>query len=270
MRRMIAVFLFLAAVPLAAQHDAGKEGKGRHPAMGNPRAIEAGRKLFVNSCAGCHGVSAEGGRGPNLRKRGVWHPLEDDAMYTIIRKGLPGADMPASNLTEEQAWQVAAFVRSLTSPAMEHPPAGNVQAGEAVFWGKGGCQNCHRILGRGGMLGPDLSNVGATRATEDIRESVADPDADGFPRYKGATVVMADGRSLKGVARNRTNYSLQLQDAQGNLHMIDLAKAKQVRFAEHSPMPGNYKQLLTKQEMDDLIAFLSRQSVRPFDAAEKK
>lgn len=270
MRHTTVVFFCIAVLPLAAQHDASKEGKAKNPAMGNPQAIAAGRKLFVNSCAGCHGVNAEGGRGPNLRKRGVWHPLEDDAMYTIIRKGLPGADMPASNLTEEQAWQVAAFVRSLTAPAIENPPAGNVQAGEAVFWGKGGCSNCHRILGRGGMLGPDLSNAGATRAAEDIRESVVDPDADGFPRYKGATVVLADGTTLKGVARNRTNYSLQLQDAQGNLHMIDLGKAKQVTLSDHSPMPGNYAQRLSKQELDDLIAFLCRQSVRPFDPAEKK
>ena len=238
--------------------------------MGNPQAIAAGKKLFVNSCAGCHGVTAEGGRGPNLRKRGVWHPLEDDALFTIIRKGVPGADMPASNLSEEQAWQVAAFVRALASPAIENPPPGNVQAGEATYWGKGGCSNCHRILGRGGMLGPDLSNVGGTLAADDIRESVLDPDADGFARYKAATVVLANGTTLKGVARNRTNYSMQLQDAQGNLHMIDLSKAKQVTISDHSPMPRNYSQRLSKQEVDDLIAFLSRQSVRPFEPAEKK
>ncbi len=270
MRHTIAVVLCIAVFRLAAQHDASKDGKAKHPAMGNPQAIAAGQKLFVNSCAGCHGVNAEGGRGPNLRKRGAWHPLEDDALYNMIRKGLPGADMPASNLNEEQAWQVAAFVRALTAPAIENPPAGNVQAGEATFWGKGGCSNCHRILGRGGMLGPDLSNIGGTRAAADIRESILDPDADGFPRYKGVTVAMADGRTLKGVARNRSNYSLQLQDAQGNLHMIDLAKAKQVTLSDHSPMPRNYAQRLSKQELDDLVAFLSRQSVRPVEPAEKK
>ncbi len=270
MRRTIRVFLCLAAVPLAAQHDASKEGKAKHPAMGNAQAIAAGKKMFVNSCAGCHGVNAEGGRGPNLRKRGAWHPLEDDSLFGIIQKGVPGADMPASSLNEEQAWQVAAFVRSLTAPAIENPPAGNAQAGETTYWGKGGCSNCHRILGRGGMLGPDLSNIGGTRAAEDIRESVVDPDADGFPRYRGVTVVLANGTTLKGVARNRSNYSMQLQDAQGNLHLIAMDQVKQVTFGEHSPMPRNYSQRLTKQEMDDLIAFLSRQSVRPFEAAEKK
>lgn len=267
------LILCLAAVslvPLAAQHDASKEGKGKNPAMGNPQAIAAGKNLFVNSCAGCHGVNAEGGRGPNLRKRGVWHPLEDDSLFKIIQKGVPGADMPASNLSEEQAWQVAAFVRSLTAPAIENPPAGNVQAGEALYWGKAGCSNCHRILGRGGMLGPDLSNAGATHAAEEIRESIVDPDADGFARYKGVTVVLANGTTLKGVARNRTNYSLQLQDAQGNLHLIDMGQVKQLTQSEHSPMPRNYSQRLSKQEIDDIVAFLSRQSVRPAERGEKK
>ena len=263
--------IFSCILPVAsAQHDASKDGKARNPAMGNPQAIAAGKKLFLNSCVGCHGVNAEGGRGPNLRRRGVWHPLEDDALFNVIRNGIPGADMPATNLSEEQAWQVAAFVRSLTAPALENPPPGNAQAGEAIYWGKGGCSNCHRILGRGGMLGPDLSNIGATKATEDIRESLLDPDADGFPSYKGVTVLLTSGETLKGVARNRTNYSVQLQDAKGNLHLIEMSKVKQLTMSDHSPMPRDYGKRLSKQEIDDLMAFLTRQSVRPFEAAEKK
>lgn len=266
--RAMCLFLSLLATA-AAQHDASKEGK-KNPAMGNPQSIAAGQQLFAKSCIGCHGPTGQGGRGPNLRQRGSWHPLEDEDLFKLVKNGVPGADMPATNLPDEQIWQVAAFVRSLTAPAFSSPPMGNVAAGETLYWGKAGCSNCHRILGRGGMLGPDLSNIGALKAVEDIRESVVDPDADGFPRHKAVTITMKDGSTIKGVAKNRTNYSIQVQEAQGALRLLQMADVKELSIGDHSPMPRNYKERLSKQELDDLIAYLSRQSVRPYEAPEKK
>ncbi|MBL8234939.1 MAG: c-type cytochrome, partial [Bryobacterales bacterium] len=194
------LFLVLGAVPLLAQHAVEDDGKKKNPAIGNPVAIAEGQKLYMTSCAGCHGPKGQGGRGPNLRQRGVWHPMDDNDLFKTIQKGVPGADMPATNLPEDKIWQLAAFVRSLTAPAAEANVPGNVTAGEQTFWSaKAGCGNCHRILGRGGMLGPDLSNIGASKPAEEIRESVVDPDADGFHQYKGVTAFLKNGKSVKGV-----------------------------------------------------------------------
>jgi len=47
-----------------------------------------------------------------------------------------------------------------------------------------GCQACHRVLGNGGELGPDLEKVGARLSTEQIRQSIIEPEAviaQGFP-----------------------------------------------------------------------------------------
>lgn len=265
---LAAFFLWLPL--LWGQHEAKEGEKKKHPAMGDPQAIAAGAKLFLSSCAACHGVNAEGGRGPNLRRRGAWHPLEDEELFRVIHKGIPGADMPAANLPEDQAWQIAAFVRSLTSPAADAPPPGNVQNGKDLFYGKGGCSRCHRILGRGGMLGPDLSNIGATRSLHDLREAILDPDADGFPRYRGVSVTLRDGRTLRGVARNRSNYSIQLQDEDGNLHLVPVKDVKEMVLSAHSPMPADYGRKLSRQELDDLLAFLSRQAVRSAAKEERQ
>ena len=89
----------------------------------SPSADQAkGRRIFTHSCAGCHGPRGEGGRGPNLRNRGVWHSLEDQDLFQTIQKGVPGADMPATNLPDEQIWQLAAFVKALSAPAIESKP----------------------------------------------------------------------------------------------------------------------------------------------------
>jgi putative heme-binding domain-containing protein len=266
-RSFLAIALLL---PLPAQHDAKKDDKPKHPAIGDPVAIAAGAKLFTASCAGCHGPKGEGGRGPNLRSRGSWHPLDEEELFQVIQKGVPGADMPGSNLPDEQIWRIVAFVRALTAPAIESPPSGDAKAGEELFWGKADCGRCHRILGRGGMLGPDLSNIGAVRPAEQLRESILQPDADGFPGYRGVVVKTAKGQIVRGVARNRTNYSIQILDESGKLHLIPMTDVREIDESKHSPMPGDYKQRLSREEIDNVVAFLSRQSVRPYVRGEKK
>ncbi len=257
----IGLAAILATCPLAAQHE--KDGdKSKNPAIGDPKAIDAGQKLFANGCAACHGSEGQGGRGPNLREQVFWHPIDDDTLFTAVKKGV-GGGMPAANLPDDQTWQVVAFVRSMTSPAIENPPPGDVKAGEDVFWAKAKCGNCHAIRGKGSAFGPDLTNVAAMRPALDIRQSIVDPDANGAVGYHGVTVVMNDGTTLKGVARNRSNYSLQLQDAKGNLHLLSVASIREITTSKGSPMPKDFGTRLSKEEIDNLVAYLGRQSARP-------
>ena len=44
------------------------------------------------------------------------------------------------------------------------PPRGNADNGERLFRAK--CASCHRVNGRGGRLGPDLSRIGVARARD--------------------------------------------------------------------------------------------------------
>jgi putative heme-binding domain-containing protein len=245
----------LLVLPLAAQEEK------KNPAIGNPAAIEAGRGLYMGGCAGCHGQGGQGGRGPNLKGRGMWHSLDDNGLFNTIKKGVPGADMPPSNLGDEQLWQLVAFVRSINAPAVEQKISGNPQSGEAVF-AKAGCGYCHQIRGRGGLSGPDLSNIGGTHTAEDIREGITDPLADWNETYRRVTAVHRDGRRIEGILRNRNNYSLQIQDKAGKIHMLRTGDLKEYSLDRRSPMPADYKSRLSRQEMDDLVAYLSRQSMR--------
>jgi putative heme-binding domain-containing protein len=254
----------LAVVPLAAQHEEdAKEKRKRNPAIGNPQAIEAGKKMFAASCAACHGPRGEGGRGPNLREQVMWHSLDDDGIFKTVKDGVPGADMPPTNLPEARVWELVAFVRSLTAPAIDTPAPGDPKAGEALFWGKARCSGCHSIRARGGKLGPDLSNAGVLRPLEQLREAVLDPDADGAQGYKAVKITRADGRTLEGVARDRTNYAIVVQDSQGHLHRLLTSDLKEIVLSKRSPMPNDYKKRLSREEIDNLLAYLSKQSVRP-------
>jgi putative heme-binding domain-containing protein len=265
----VAVLFFAGLLLLSAQHEP-KEDKPKHRFIGDPKGIEAGRLLFSSGCAACHGNEGQGGRGPNLRERIYWHPVDEDVLYKVIQKGIPAGGMPAAALSEDQLWQVVAYVRSLTAPAIETVAPGDPSAGEKVFWGKAGCGGCHTIRGKGGKLGPDLTNAGATLPLPQIRQDILDPDAGGAAGYRSVSVVLRKGGTLQGVARNLTNYSLQLQDAQGNLHLLAMSEIQEMTLAKGSPMPKDYAKRLTSRELDDVLAYLSKQSARPIEPKTEK
>jgi putative heme-binding domain-containing protein len=270
--RIIVALCLATTLPLSAQHDTEKSGKSekKKQFIGDLKSIEAGRLLFASGCAACHGSEGQGGRGPNLRERVYWHPVDDETLYRAIEKGIPAGGMPSANLPEDQTWQVVAFVKSLTSPAIENNAPGNPRAGEELFWGHAGCGGCHRVQGRGGKLGPDLSNIGGSRAIPQLHQAIVDPDAEISPGYQGAQVLLKNGKSLRGVARNRTNYSIQLQDGDGALHLISMNDVAQITLAKNSLMPKDYRARLSAADIEDIVAYLSRQSVRPVEVSKEK
>lgn len=260
---LVGVTLLLAPVlPLAAQH--GRYlNDSRHPSIGKPEAIAAGAKLFSGSCGGCHGPDGTGGaRGPNLVKRSLWHPLSDEAIFKAIREGVPGTDMPASKLSDDDTWNLVAFIHALTGPASDQKVPGDAAAGQQVF-SSAGCANCHAIRGQGGIGGPDLSNIGGSRPLPVIREAILEPSKDLFYLgNEGVTVTLKNGTRLSGIARNRSNYSMQLVDRTGKLHLLRMSEVKEMELRENSPMPGDYSKRLSKEQLRDLLAYLASQRTR--------
>ena len=254
--------VLLVSVPLVAQHGQYLS-ESRNPAIGAPNAIVAGAKLFGASCAACHGADGSGGRGPNLVRRTLWHPLSDDDIFRTIRNGVPGADMPPTKLPDAETWDLVAFIHALIGPASETKPPGDPLAGERIFQSsKTGCSNCHSIRGQGGHIGPDLTNIG-NRPLAVIKDAVLKRSKDLYLLgEEGITVTLNDGQVIEGVARNRSNYSLQVVDTSGSLHLIAMKDVRELTVSERSLMPDDYEKRLMPQELQDLLAFLARQSLR--------
>jgi cytochrome c oxidase cbb3-type subunit III len=238
------------------------------PDLSSPATVAAGQKLYASACSACHGKMGEGGRGPNLSDGILIRRTNNPRLFGLIKNGVPGTDMPAFPIGDAKVWQVVAYLRSLSAPAIEAPPPGDVENGRAVFFGKGGCSNCHMIQGKGGSLGPDLSEAGATRTSKQLREGLVDPNARIPEGFRPVRAVTADGKVLEGIAKNYTNYSLQLIDRKGELHLIDTRHLKEVAIDNsRSPMPGDYAKKLSTEEIVNLVAFLSRQSMREYRPA---
>jgi PQQ-dependent dehydrogenase (methanol/ethanol family) len=235
------------------------------------QTADDGRRQYQVRCAGCHGDDGSGGgHGPNIV--GVRRPRAKTkaAVLGLILKGIPDGGMPAFQISEAEAGAIASYVMALKAPAAGAAPAGgavgDTAAGGQFFNGKGNCASCHMVRGRGGVLGPDLSNIGSDRSPREIELALRDPGATppggrsgrgergGAPVYRAVTVKLRDGQTIRGIAKNESNFDFELLGTDGKLHLLSKDQVAEI-VREESLMP---KVAATPEEIRDLVAYLSR------------
>ena len=82
---------------------------------------------------------------------------------------------------------------------------------------------------------------------------------------ESVTITMRDGKVIHGVARNRSNYAVQVVDDKGELHLLSASDIQEIKVMQRSGMPDDYDKRLTREELRDLLAYLSQQTSRPAD-----
>ncbi len=97
-----------------------------NPYAGEPEAAAAGKILFADNCAKCHGENAGGLRGrPNLRSERIAHATDGELAW-MLRNGNAWKGMPSwSSLPEPERWQIIAYLRSLPHDSI---PAASARA----------------------------------------------------------------------------------------------------------------------------------------------
>ena len=224
-------------------------------AQSSPDDVAEGERLYGVQCAICHGPRGDGGRGANLALPRLRHAPDDTALAGVIRRGIPGTEMPGSALSARQVGQVAAFVRTLGRVRPE-PVAGDAARGRSLYQTRGGCAQCHTIAGRGGGIGPDLIDIGARRSPTYLREALLDPEKDVPTGFIQVRVVTREGRRITGVRVNEDTFSVQLRDLSDKVHSFWKHELREIHKDQgKSPMPG-YRALFTPAEVEDLVAYL--------------
>jgi cytochrome c oxidase cbb3-type subunit III len=220
-----------------------------------PADVARGKQYFLGHCAFCHGPAGEGGRGVNLTTGQYRMGGSDSELFRTIRRGIDGTEMPGSGLSQPELWKIVAYVRSLAVSAPEKA-SGDPVAGRAVYEGKGACTQCHWVDRRGGILGPDLSEIGLRRALRFLRESLTDPDKHIADDYRTFSVVTSAGEKIVGIKLNEDEYTIQIRDTKQNMRSFRKADLKDVRRETRSLMPA-YRTALTDKEIENLVAYLS-------------
>jgi putative heme-binding domain-containing protein len=137
---------------------------------------------------------------------------------------------------------------------------GNAEAGRSVFFApKVGCYGCHRAAGKGGSVGPDLSQVGRFRTRSELLESIVFPSLVIAPEFRSYTITTRAGKLVTGLIVRESGEALHLRTA--DLAEVRLARkdVEEMTPAAVSLMPDGLEKVMSRQELGDLLEFLNQQ-----------
>lgn len=229
-----------------------------NPLAGNSAAIDVGKGNFRLYCAPCHGIHAQGGRGPDLT-RGSFNAGDSDAdIFRVISRGVEGTEMSAyaERFDEQMIWRFVSFIRSVTRVSPE-AVSGDVQHGLQIFTGKGGCSGCHAVGSARGGIGPPLTRIGRERSLEYLREKLLNPNISITPGYTTLTITLRDGTTVRGIEKGFDDFSAQLLDENRKYRSYRKEEVRSIKREEQSLMPSSYGQTLDAAEQTDLLAYLA-------------
>lgn len=134
---------------------------------------------------------------------------------------------------------------------------GDAARGEVIFRrGDVSCLKCHAISRAGGEIGPDLSAVGGTSPVDYLVKSVLMPDEQVKEAYETKIIATFDGGIFQGIITNRENDRITLKDAGGKVVVIPIDDIEEETKGK-SLMPAGLTKFLTREELVDLVKFLS-------------
>ncbi len=170
-------------------------------------------------------------------------PETADLVARVLGRPFSKDRSPASN--------VAAWLQRLDGPA-------DAAAGQRVFAHPrlAACARCHRAEGRGQEIGPDLSTIGRTERRS-ILESLLQPSNNVAPHYQAWVLATADGRLRTGMLVHTNLDEYTYLDEKGDQFKLNTRDIVESRPAPQSIMPEGLVDLLTDQEVRDLLAYLS-------------
>lgn len=150
---------------------------------------------------------------------------------------------------------------SAADPLGDYTPAlagGDAERGRRLFFEKAEvyCVRCHKVEGRGGEVGPDLSKVAAQQNRQYLLEAVLNPDKAIAKGYEPVVILTTDGRQVAGTLREEDDQQVTLITAEGNLVRVDKREIDE-RARGKSAMPEDLAKKLTKFELRDLVEYLA-------------
>jgi putative membrane-bound dehydrogenase-like protein len=134
--------------------------------------------------------------------------------------------------------------------------AGNVARGKTAFARH--CAACHRLEGVGHEVGPDLA-AAAAKTPAYLLGEILDPNRNLDSRYLQYTVTTTRGLTYVGLLAAETATSLTLKLQEGKTQSLLRSEVEELTTSGQSLMPEGLEKDLSKQDLADLLAYLTRQ-----------
>ena len=120
------------------------------------------------------------------------------------------------------------------------------------------CLQCHRFGNEGGAVGPDITAVSSRFSRVDVLASIIEPSKVVSEQYQNITVTKKDGDDVTGRLVEETDTKLVLVPNQLTGDKVEVKKSDVQSRAPSklSPMPGALVDILTKEDILDLMAYI--------------
>jgi putative heme-binding domain-containing protein len=176
------------------------------------------------------------------------------ALWLLGFASLTAGQLPADDILSSDQ-------RRYEQYALTH--SGDVERGRGLFFDERltRCVTCHRLEGKGGDVGPDLSAIGGKFGRPHLIESLLEPSRQIVEGYRTSVIALTSGRVLNGIVKEQTERQITLVDVDGKTHVIPVNATEERQESAVSLMPTGLEKALTLEQFTDLIAFLeSRRS----------
>lgn len=100
-------------------------------ALTDEASLAEGKDIFIKNCASCHGMSGEGGVGPNMTDDYWIHGAEMNQMIKIVNEGVIAKGMIPwrGTLSDDKILKVSSYIKTIRGT---NPPNGKAPQGEKV------------------------------------------------------------------------------------------------------------------------------------------
>lgn len=118
------------------------------------------------------------------------------------------------------------------------------------------CSLCHAVEGRGGDLGPDLSNAGRSKTRSQLVKSILYPSEEISPEYQGWFVKLKNGEIHQGRQIDIGENTVELYLPAAGFAAFEKKDIANFGKVDKSLMPEGLENQLSVSDLRDLIAFL--------------
>lgn len=156
---------------------------------------------------------------------------------------------------------------------VEFPPVselltveGNPESGKEVF--EQSCQICHRVNQEGVQFGPALSGIGDKLPKEGLYDAILNPNAGISFGYEGYVLTFNDGSTAAGIIQSETGSELVLLTPGGYTATYSKSGISSRQEMKQSLMPENLHRAMSRQELVDLVEYLSTLKDTPMGSSQ--
>lgn len=175
-------------------------------------------------------------------------PNSSSPLKQQLERGLKGERVDRPGNTSRKEWQALLEGK------------GDAERGRRVFYSTTSlCSACHSVEGRGGDLGPDLSNVGQSKDRNQLITSILQPSDEISPEWQGWYIRLNDSTVHQGRQIDVGSNSIKIYTQSKRFVSFDHKDIEDFGLIKNSLMPEGLERNLTDQDLKDLLAFLQKE-----------